>query len=205
MGRGILLAGVALATIGFVGQAEASDRLSMHEINNFVAKYTNAVNSPGTDIGKRFLQNHVSTTAMFQDNMSAWTDNRYYYQAWNGYGYVSPYYRYPYYNGYAHPTALKSADKVTKIENFERKKSIVPRYHQTMDVLGASISIDAKTAVLDVHVREYGLAYGLAPYGYNYGQKLQHSNARCNLHLTKSNGDVLITKMVCNKDQFTAL
>lgn len=205
--KGVLLAGVALATMGFITDANAAERLSMYEIKTFVSQYTNAVNSPATEVGSRFLEKRVATSATFQDNLiTAWGTNTYY-QAWNNYDYVSPNYRYPHYayNNYVNPTSVQSTGKAQKIDLFEHKKSVIPRYHQTMDVLGANLSMDATAAVIDVRLREFGLSYNLAPYNYHYGQnythKIQHSDARCNMHLSKKNGNVMVTKMVCNKVQ----
>ena len=198
--KGVLLAGAAILVCGLSGQAQAEDRLSLYEINTFVTKLTNAVNNPDPYVGRSSLLNNVSTNATFTENLnSTWVDGRYYgYQVWNGY-YASPYYRYPYaHNAYLRPTGYKTVSKMDMINQLEHKKNMVPRYHQTISILGTNMPVDASSAVLDVRLKEFGLNYALAPYGYQYGAKVEQSDARCAMHLKKQGGDILITKMTCN-------
>lgn len=199
--KGALLTGAALAVCAFSTSAEAAnDRLSVYEINQFVTSLTNAVNNPDASVGRAFLMRNVDINANIHHTVnSTWADSRYlHHQAWYGdhrYGY----YRYPYATSrYYAPTSYRKSGKMDMIRDFEVKKTRIPRYHQAMTILGTRMPADASSALIDVNLKEFGLSYALAPYGTYYGQKLQHSNASCQLSLRKVEGDVRITKMNCN-------
>lgn len=196
--KGLLMLGAALVVGGVTNTAQASERLSLHEVNNFVARMTNAVNSPDSGVTASFLERNVASSATFSDTTNAtWVDGRYVY-AWSGYN-VSPYYRYPYgYTTYMNPTSYNAVGKSGMINKVLHKKNMVPRYHTSMSILSTRMPADASSAVIDVNLREFGLNYAIAPYGLYHGQKLEHANARCTLHLSKSNGSILLNKMDCN-------
>lgn len=207
--KGVLMAGVALIMCGTINSAEANDRLSLYEVNNFVAQLTNAINNPDPLVGRAFLQRNITTSATFSDTLNtAWADGRYAYngyyngayayQAYNGYN-TSPYYRYPNaYNGYVRASNHKAVGKSGLIAQIEHKKSVIPRYHQTISILGTRMPADASSVTVDVNLREFGLSYAMSPYGIQHGQKVEHSNARCQLNLTKNNGDIQMNRMTCN-------
>lgn len=195
--KGTLLATAAILMCGLTASANASERLSVYEVNTFVAQMTNAVNNPNPIIGTSFLKENIAKNAMFKEtNAYAW--NGYYghvaYDAWNNY------YRYPYGYGYVQPTSVKSESKSDFINALEHKKTLIPRYHQSISILGTRMPADAKSATLDVNIREFGYNYALTPYGGLYnGAKIQHANSRCNLTLTKENSQVKISGMNCNR------
>lgn len=200
--RGVLLAGVALAVCGFSTTADANERLSMYDVNSFINQMTNAVNNPNPDVGRTFLSNKVVSSATFSNTLNrpyaAYADGRYAHPAWYGH-HTSSYYRYPYaWNGYATVASREAVGKGGLIKQFENKKTLIPRYHQSASVLATRMPADATSAVVDVQIREFGLSYALAPYGAQYGQKIEHSAANCRMHLKKESGDVLLTSMTCN-------
>lgn len=201
--KGAILATTAILLVGLTSQAQAADRISVYEANSFVAELTNAVNNPNPGVLRSFLMKNVSVDAMFDETLNqAWAVNGfhpYHLTTWNGY-YGSPYYRYPYaYNAYYEPVSQHSSGKMELISQLEHKKNMIPRYHQTINVLGATIPSDASSVVLDIRLKEFGLSYGMAPYGVQYGQQIEHTDSRCALHLKKQNGDILLTKLNCNK------
>jgi len=195
------MTGVALAICASVNPAQANDRISLYEVNTFLTKMTNAVNSRDLNVSNAFLNSHVKANAIISDTRNAsWVDGRYVYSAWNGY-HASPYYRYPAmaYNSYLKPTSYQSVGKTGLIASLNHKKTMIPRYHQTMSVLATRMPADASSVVVDVNLREFGLAYTQASYGlHGYAQKVEHSNARCQLGLKKEAGFMKLTSMSCN-------
>lgn len=197
--KGLLMVGAALVVCGATNSAQASERLSVSEVNTFVTKLTNAVNSPDPTVARSFLNRTVASNATYSNTMNAtWVDGRYVHPAWSGYN-ISPYYRYPHgYTTYLKPTSYSAVGKAGLIGQIEHKKALVPRYHQTMGILSTRMPADASSAIVDVNLREFGLSYSLSPYGVYHGQKLEHANARCQLHLGKKDGQVMLKKMDCN-------
>ncbi len=96
------------------------------------------------------------------------------------------------------PTSYNAVGKNGLINQIEHKKSMVPRYHQTMSILSTSMPYDSATAVIDVNLREFGLAYRTAPYGVYHANKVEHSNARCQLKLAKEDNMIKLKRMTCN-------
>ncbi|NCT41353.1 MAG: hypothetical protein GW778_06815 [Alphaproteobacteria bacterium] len=197
--KGLLMMGAALVVCGATHSAQAAERLSLSEVNNFVAKLTNAVNSPDPNVARSFLHRTVSASATYSNTLNTPSmDPRYAYQVNNGYG-LSPYYRYPYaYNTYLKPTSYSAVGKAGLINQIDHKKAMIPHYHQTMDILGTRMPADASSALVDVSMREFGLSYAMAPYGVQHGQKVQHTNARCQLNVGKQDGQVMLKGMSCN-------
>lgn len=197
--KGLLMIGAALVAIGATNSAQASERLSLHEVNNFVTKMTNAVNSPDPRVVRGFLNRNIASGATYSNTLNeTWVEGDGYQQAWTGYN-ISPSYRYPHgYNTYLKPTSYEAVGKAGLIGQIEHKKTIIPRYHQTMSVLGSKMPTNASSAIVDVNLREYGLSYAAAPYGAYHGKKIEHANARCQLHLGKKDGQVMLTRMDCN-------
>ena len=198
----VLVAGAAIILCGLSGTAQAgNDRLSILEINTFVANLTNAVNNPDPQIGRTFLQRNVHAGASFHSTLnSAWADARYYARpVWGDYHYMSPYYRYPYAQGmYVHPTSYAMESKTDMINQLEHKKMLIPNYHQSMDIVSTKMPADGSSATLDVRLKEFGMSYLMGPYGPEYGQQVEHADSRCTLQLTKEYKSVQITDMRCN-------
>lgn len=197
--KGLLMVGAALVVCGATNSAQAGERLSMYEVNSFVTKMTNAVNSPDPRVVRSFLHRNIASSATYSNTMNtAWVDGRYVHPAWSGYN-VSSYYRYPHgYNTYYKPTSYNAVGKAGLISQIEHKKTMIPRYHQTMSILSTRMPADASSAIVDVDMREFGLNYAIAPYGVYHGQKVQHASARCQLHLGKKDGQVMLKKLDCN-------
>lgn len=197
--KGLLMVGAALAAIGATNSAQASERLSLYEVNNFVTKMTNAVNSPDPRVVRGFLNRNIASSATYSNTMnSTWIEGDSYHQAWTGYN-ISPHYRYPNgYNTYLKPTSYSAVGKAGLIGQIEHKKTIIPRYHQTMSILSTRMPANAASAIVDVNLREFGISYAAAPYGAYHGKKVEHANARCQLHLGKKDGQIMLKKMDCN-------
>lgn len=195
--KGLLMVGAALVAFGTADSAQASERLSLYEVNSFVTKMTNAVNSPDPRVVRGFLNRSIASNATYSNTLNqTWVTG--YHQAWSGYN-VSPYYRYPHgYTAYLKPTSYSAVGKAGLIGQIEHKKMMIPRYHQTMSVLNSRMPANASSAIVEVNLREFGLSYAAAPNGVYHGQKVEHTNARCQLHLGKKDGQVMLTKMECN-------
>ena len=194
----LLMVGAALFITGAMDTAQAAERMSIHEVNSFVTRMTNAVNSVDTNITAAFLERSLADSASFSDTVNTAVVDGRFINAWGAYGY-SPYYRYPHgYVSYVQPTSFNAIGKDAKINKIINKKNTIPRYHTSMNIIGTRMAANGTSAVLDVSLREYGMSYALAPYGAYHGQKLQHANARCSLHLSKHHGSVMLTKMDCN-------
>lgn len=209
--KGVLLAGAAIAAIAVPSAAEArSDRLTVYEIHQFVTNLTNAVNNPNPDVTRTFLKRNVDRNASFNNTINNGWAAAYgpdYIDAnWAGY-YGYSYYRYPFgYNAYVHPTSFSAMDKTDLIESVDSKKGTIPRYHQSVNILGTRMPADASSAVLDVELREFGLGYGYGygysygyhPYNVNYAGKFEHATSRCKMNLKKTRGHISLTGMTCN-------
>lgn len=197
--KGLLMVGAALIVCGTTNSAQASERLSLYEVNNFVAKLANAVNSPDPMYVRAFLDRNISMDATYMNTMNAtWVDTAAPQQVWSGYN-VSPYYRYPQgYNAYMKPTSYSAVGKNGIINQIEHKKNMVPRYHQTMSILSTSMPSGSSSAVVDVNMREFGMVYKPAPYGVYHASKVEHSNARCQLQINKEKNMLKLKRMTCN-------
>lgn len=201
--RGALMAGAAVAVLGFSTNAQAAEPMSIYEINTFLSKMQNAVNNPDPQVGRHFLARHLDENASAYNTLShAWAnDPRLAYRpVWHNYD-RSAYYRYPQaYDPYYRPTSVQSIDKTEILAQFENKKHMIPRYHQEINVLGTRMPADAKSAILDINLKEFGLAYNYAyaPYRTAYADKVLHSDAKCKLHLKKENQEIRLTQMTCN-------
>lgn len=200
--KGLLLTTAAATLICAVSatQSQAAERLSVYEVNTFVAQLTNAINNPSPLMTSSFLEQKIEKDAHFKEANNAYWYNGYNnyvaYDAWNG----TNYYRYPYNYAYAQPTSVKTDTKEDFINGLTHKKTVIPRYHQSISILGTRMPADAQSATLDVNIREFGYNYALTPYGGLYnGAKVQHANARCNLTLEKKYNEVKITAMNCNR------
>lgn len=200
--RKLLLAGVAMTMAALSSSAaDAGERMSVYEINNFVSRLTNAVNNPDPAVGRTFLARYLNEDAEGTNTIvhAGWAGNMdHQYRVWHQYN-SNSYYRYPHaYNPYFKPTSVRSMDKTEMIAQFESKKHMIPRYNQQINILSSRMPADGKTAVLDVDVREFGLGY--AGYGYapHYGGQVLHTAANCQLYLEKENHEIVLNRMACN-------
>ncbi len=202
--KGVLLTtAAALICAVSSGQAQADERLSIYEVNTFVAQLTNAINNPSPTMTRSFLKQKIDSSASFKEANNNYWPNGYHgyvaYDGWNNWN-DKNYYRYPYNYGYVHPTSVKTDSKDDFINAIAHKKSVIPRYHQSIAILGTRMPADAKSATLDVNIGEFGYNYALTPYaGYYNGAQLQHANARCNLEIQKRYNEIKITGMNCNR------
>lgn len=199
----LLLAGAALSFLAFSSTgAEAKERLSIHELNNFVASLTNAVNNPDPAVGRTFLARHLGENAQMNNTIlhaHAAVPNMMH-PAWQGYA-TSHYYRYPYAaNPYYKPTSVRSMDKTEIIAQFESKKHMIPRYNQKIEILGSKMPADGRNAVLDVNMKEFGVAYryGYNPYAPHHANQYLHTVSSCQLFIEKEKHDVRLNRINCN-------
>lgn len=200
--RKLLLAGVAITLTALSSSAaDAGERMSVYEVNNFLTRMTNAVNNPDPAVGRTFLARYLNEDAQATNTIvhAGWAGNMdYQYRVWHQHN-SAAYYRYPQaYNPYYKPTSVRSMDKTEMIAQFESKKHMIPRYNQQINVLATRMPADAKTAVIDVDMREFGMGYAYNPATPYYGGQVLHTAANCQLYLEKENHEVVLNRMSCN-------
>jgi len=189
-----LLCGLAVLT--FTAPAQASERLNVGELHNFVANLNVAVNNSDLREGHHSLDRMIAASATFENNVNAY-NNRYLVNnpyAYNHYGY-----RYPYaYNNYYAKTGFQALGKWDQISVLETKKRTIPGYKGTFELGALTIAPIGDTAVIDVDFKEHSLAYAstYAPYYYNHAALNGHS--KCKMHVAKQNDTVYMTRMYCN-------
>lgn len=197
-----LLAIAAVATaILPLSTAQASERISVHEINKFVAKFDAAINSPDILVGRSFLNLNLKESASLENSVQfPWHPG---YGA--GYGRVAlddnrayaDYYRYPYaYPPHYRPSSLQVEGKTGIISNFQSKKQIIPGFKQQTTVTSTTMPADATSAIVDVDLKEFGLRYA----GYHPGltNHVLNTDSKCKMFLDKNSGDIRLKRMVCN-------
>jgi hypothetical protein len=80
---------------------------------------------------------------------------------------------------------------------FTDKKQRIPGYRTELKITDTTISPYGSTAVVDLDLREYSLAY--SPYTPNLSQRVMHSSGKCKMYLSKvSEIQLLVTRLDCN-------
>jgi len=190
-----------LIAVASASEANASEqRLRVSEVHEFVANMNNAMNNPTWNRGHAFLQTAISNNAVFENQIS----NRYvnhwphYYGTVVNNRYHYPYYsyRYPYaYNGFV-KTGVDVMNKWDMISSIEHKNSVIPGYEARITLKEVNMPANALSAVVDVDLKEYSLAYG--PYAPHFTHDRLASFSKCKLYLSKSNYEVFLSRMDCN-------
>lgn len=195
----------AAAVLLPASNALASERISVHEINKFVKKFDAAINNPDVLVGHSFLNLNLKETASVENTIRRPFSYDY------GYGTVyyengvySDYYRYPYaYAPHYRPSSLHVDGKAGMISTFQNKKHLIPGFTQQTTIEGTTMPSHAKTAVVDIDVKEFGLRY--AGYYPTLTERVLQSNAKCKMHLSKTNGDIKLNRLVCNTVSYLPL
>lgn len=192
--RYLLLAGAMVLSV-FSTSVNATERLRVHDVHNFIDGLNVAVNNLNTVNGQHKLENMISNQALFEDNVNSHGYNPYLVNNYYNHNYYA--YRYPYYHGYAH-VGYKSTNKWEQISKLQTKKRTIPGYKGVFEVSEMTISPLADSAVVDVDFKEQSLAYApnYAPYYYQHANLNTHS--KCKMHLGKMNNTVYLTRMYCN-------
>ncbi len=186
----------------FQGARASSERMTLYEVNKFLAAYDAAVSSPDTGVGTSFLAMNVSSRAQFDTVVMAPDYGR-------GYGYgqanYAAYpqhmlsYRYPapYANGaYIKPVSHFNDDKAGIISMLHAKKSQIPGYAQKIDIEGFTMESMARHAEVKISLKEYGTQYHDSAYGYI--QHVLQFQSDCVMNLSKDRGRIGVTGMNCN-------
>lgn len=194
--RYLLLAGAMVLISAVSTTAQASERLRVNDIHNFINNLNGAVNSINLSSGRSSLENMISNQATFEDNVNTHTYNQAHWVN-NPYHYYHNAYRYPYHNGYTN-VGYRSMNKWEQISKIETKKRTVPGYQGKFMLSNITISPLADSAVVDVDFKEQSVNYvpGYAPYYYNHVSMNTHS--KCKMHLGKMDSTVYLTRMYCN-------
>lgn len=200
---------LALAAVGVLAAptAQAGETIRVHDVNNFVADFTNAINEATYYNTRNDLDNLVSNQAVFEDNINNHHNSHLVNGYYNDYYYG---YRYPYHTYYSN-VGFRSDSKWEKINQFEAKKRTIPGYKAALTVENVSVTPNGKVAVVDVDMKEQSVTYSTAyhPYYYNhtyldtrplyhYSHANLNTHSKCKLHLEKMGDRVWLTRMYCN-------
>ncbi|MCB9991925.1 MAG: hypothetical protein H6867_11265 [Rhodospirillales bacterium] len=192
----------ALMCLGLLVMAAApasatEHRITVTEIHNFVQKTAHAMNDPNRHTARSTLNTALAENASFSNKVSVYNPAGLWHQAWYGHpAAYGAYYRYPT-NPYYNPTSLSSLRKWDQINLLENKKRAIPGYEATMDITGTTINPYGTSAVVDLDMKEYSLAY--TPYHPTLAGRVLHANSKCKMYLSKVNArDLMMTRMDCN-------
>lgn len=197
--RLLLTAAVAAATIAFAAPQTANaseNRISVHEVHALVDNINKNMNNRNLSVGRDFLNRLISENASFDNNMNIYSPQWQAQPVWYG-QYANPYYyRYPYATAYKSHVSTKTLSKWEEIGQFENKKRLIPGYQSQMAVTDINMNSYARSAVIDVDMKEYSTGYN--PYDSRLTGKILHANSKCKLYVTKSGQDLTLTRMDCN-------
>lgn len=173
------------------------NRIMVTDIHNFVNNANSALNNPNLHVTRNFLNRTTAENAVFENRIAVYTPGA---DPWHRVWYNNPayghYYRYPQ-NPYYNPTSMRNLTKWDHINTVENKKRMIPGYQARMEVTNTVISPYGGTAIVDVDMKEYSLAY--TPYHPNLTQQVLNANSKCKLYLSKmGNHDIVLSRMDCN-------
>lgn len=192
------LALCAVAALALPTAAEArDDRLTVHEIYNFVNATNMALANASITVGKSYLQRNLAENAQFETNFKGLVHTSHYVPVWYGDAYNPYAYRYPYphYTKLA-TTGVQRLGKWDKITNFENKKRLVAGYKPVMKITEIHMPAEANSAVVDVDLVEYGTSY--APHNPYLRVNAVQAESKCKLYLSERNEKLFVTRMDCN-------
>jgi len=182
-----------------VPSAQATEnRITVTDIHNFVNNANSAVNNPNMHVARNFLNRTTAENAIFENRIAVMNGVNPYHRVWYNnpayaYGY---YYRYPM-NPYYAPTSARSLTKWDHINMVENKKRMIPGYQARMDITNTVVSPYGDSAVVDVDLKEYSLAY--SPYTPTLTQQMLNANSKCKLYISKmGHHDMVLSRMDCN-------
>lgn len=185
---------IALALMT-AGPAQAMEnRITTMDIHNFVQNTNSAINHPNQHVTRSFLNRAAADNAVFVNQVAVYNPGAWQ-QAWYGHPASGYYYRYPL-NPHYSPTSASHLGKWDHIYMLENKKRTIPGYRANMDVTGSRISAYGGTAVVDINLKEYSLAY--TPYNPALTDLVMHANSTCRMYLSKVGEDMMMTRMDCN-------
>ena len=192
-----LLALMAVAGLGLAmtSPAHAEQRISIHELHNFVNKTENALNARNVGATRDYLQRVTSENATFTHNISRY--HAYGMQpVWYGDPLYGQYYRYPLAGAYQQ-VSTRDVGKWEEIAMVERKQRSIPGYRAALDVTDSVINPYGTAAVVDIDFKEYSLAYN--PYHPTLTSSIMHSNSRCKMYVSKTDdNNLFLNRMDCN-------
>lgn len=177
--------------------AQATEnRMTVTEIHNFIGQANSAVNNPNMHVARNFLNRTTAENAAFDNRVSVYNGHDPYYRVWYNNPAYGSYYRYPYSPYYA-STSSRALHKWDHINLIENKKRMIPGYQAHMNVLDSTINPYGRTAVVDIDLKEYSLAY--TPHHPTLASRVLHANSRCKMYLSKMGSDeMVLTRMDCN-------
>ncbi len=187
---------LALLVMAVPSAQATEDRIMVTDIHNFVAHANSAINNPNMNVGRNFLNRTTAENAIFENRVAVYTPADPWHRVWYNnpaYGYN---YRYPL-NPYYNPTSMRNLGKWNHINMLESKKRMIPGYRAEMEITNTVISPYGGTAIVDVDMREWSLAY--TPYHPTLSQQVLNANSKCKLYLSKmGDHDVVLSRMDCN-------
>lgn len=204
-----ILRGVALTTLAataIAGSANAESRtntISLDEINNFIAKLNTKLESPNSNVGLYFLEDHLAPDMQITNRVRNYTTQQYrqVYYSYNGYAY-----RYPtavYEPRTSVHYTYNNLGKADWVNDFLRKKAAWAGYKPVFSIKSSDRDAARKTAFIDVDLREYTLTYNPAATQF-YGQQASAA-ADCQMTLEKSFGEMKISRLSCEYSRHFAM
>jgi len=201
------------AVVLSISSAQAADRLTQNDVSRFFKHMDIAISSHDVRDVRDFLSYNTSSVVSFDSTIG---DVAPHYVGYNGYAYdrgyygynrnawnvsgnwdANPYYyRYPHYNAGFRATGVRRLDKSGMINLFENKKASIPGYSLKTSVLKVQMPAGAQSAVVDLDVKEFGLAY--AGYAPGFSRAAPLSNSTCKAHLQVLHGQTVLSRLNCN-------
>jgi hypothetical protein len=183
--------------------AHASERLTVHELHNFVNDKNHAMNNANLNVARAFLARTTSENAIFDQRINTYQHNYgYMNHVYYGHPAMSPYYRYPY-NPYFKRTSTRSVGKWQQISLLEHKKMNIPGYRAVLNIENTVINPYATSAVIDIDMKEFGTAYN--PASPTLASRVLHANSKCKAYVSKLNGNLILNRMDCNTNSNIAM
>ena len=181
-----------------IPQAQAADnRISVNEIHALIQDFNTDLNTPNTAVGRNFLNQLIADNAAFDNHLNIYSPNYAAHQVWYGHAANPYYYRYPYATApYRSQVSTKSLTKWEHIGQYENKRRLIPGYQSKLSITNINMRPYARTAVIDVDMKEFSLGYN--PYSYNATGTVLHANSKCKLYIEKQSHDLNLTRMNCN-------
>ncbi len=178
-------------------QAQATEnRMTVTDIHNFVSAKQDAMNSASLTATRNFLNRSTAENAVIERRVAQLE----FHPGWNAVTHTRPYYGYAYRYPVTPHYRLASHDRLGKWDNInmvEHKKRTIPGYENEIKITGTTINPYGRTAVVDLDMHEFSLAYN--PYRTNLTERVLHANSKCKMYLTKLATDqIVMTRMDCN-------
>ncbi len=178
-------------------QAQAMEnRIHVGDLYNFVSDKNSAVNNPLISVSRNFLNRTTAENAIFENRVALHGAAHQWHRVYHAHPSHWAYYRYPW-SPYYNPVSMRSMSKWDQINMLENKKRNIPGYQARIDITNTVINPYGTTAIVDVDLKEYSLAY--TPYSPALTTRVLHANSKCKMYLSRmGTNELVMTRMDCN-------